>query len=200
MARAKSFALPLLIGLTLAGFGLFDFTAFCARAAALSPPATPNADAVVALTGGSGVRIAAGVALVEAGAAPLMLITGINPEVTNADIAKLGGGPPALYECCISFDRKAKTTLGNGKETARWATAGGHKRLIIVTSNYHMPRSLIVLSRAMPELDLIAYPVQSSLDPATPFESLRSIKGLGREWAKWRITRLFSGNVDITPK
>ena len=168
----------------------------CQRAAALDAPVSPKGDGVVALTGGSGLRIAAGVRLIEAGAARHMLISGVNTAVSEVEIAKLGGGSPEVYACCVALGRRAETTLGNASETASWASDGGYNRLIIVTSNYHMPRSLIVLRRAMPELEFVAYPVQSSLDPAAPFANLRSVKGLGTEWVKWRITRLIYGNVE----
>lgn len=196
MALKKRYILPLLVSFAI-GLGAFDFAAFCKRTAALDLPVSPKGDGVVALTGGSGLRIAAGVRLIEAGAARHMLISGVNPAVSQAEIAKLGGGPPEIYICCVTLGRRAETTLGNASETASWASESGHQRLIIVTSNYHMPRSLIVLRRAMPELEFIAYPVQSSLDPNAPFANLRSLKGLGTEWVKWRITRLLYGNVEI---
>ena len=44
-------------------------------------------------------------------------------------------------------------------ETRRWARDRGLRSLIIVTSNYHMPRALVELSHAMPDVTLVAYPV-----------------------------------------
>lgn len=179
-------------GLVLAGLllaGLLDFSSWARRAASLPVPTNPNGDAAIALTGGSGLRIAAGVRLVGSGAADYLLISGVHPDVTLDEIAALAGGPADTYACCVELGRMAETTVGNAEEAARWAGENGHRRLIIVTSNYHMPRSLILLDRTMPDLELIAYPVQSRIDPASPFGSLQSLRGLGAEWAKWRITK-----------
>jgi len=194
MALPKRLVLPLIASFAI-GLALIDFTAFCQRTAALTDPSAPNADAIIVLTGGSGLRIAAGIELLEAGAASQMLISGVNPDVPEAEIIKLGGGTPALYACCITLGRQAQTTIGNGEETTGWARDHNSQKLLIVTSNYHMPRSMIVLSRAMPDLDLIPFPIQSSLDSATPFASLHNMRGLATEWGKWRITRLLNGNT-----
>lgn len=170
-------------------FAWLDFSAFCQRAANLTVPDAHQGDAVIALTGGSGLRIAAGVRLIEAGAAPHLLVSGVHPDVTMDQITALAGGPASIYACCVTLGRVAETTAGNAAETARWASDEGHRKLIIVTSDYHMPRSLILLHRAMPELELVAYPVRSRIDPYKPLRNWRSVRGLGAEWIKWRITQ-----------
>lgn len=194
MALPKRFVLPLIASFTIA-LALFDFTAFCQRTAALTAPAAPSADAIIVLTGGSGLRIAAGIDLLKAGAAPQMLISGVNPDVPEAEIIKLGGGEAELYACCVTLGRQAQTTIGNGEETSNWVREQASGKLLIVTSNYHMPRAMIVLSRAMPNLDLTPFPIQSSLNPGSPFASLTNTRGLAIEWGKWRITRLLNGNT-----
>ena len=185
----------LLLAAFVFGIGLFDYSAFCQRTRLLEPPASAKADAIVALTGGSGLRIAAGVDLIENEAAAHLLISGVHPDVNISDIATLGGGNPSTYQCCVELGYTAKTTYGNALETARWAQAAGHKSLLIVTSNYHMPRSLILLQRAMPDLQLLPYPVQTRINPATPYSNFKSAKGLVTEWLKWRVTRVMYGDT-----
>ena len=82
----------------------------------------------------------------------------------------------------------AETTRGNADETAAWAYEQGYKSLIIVTSDYHMPRSLIVLETAMPDIELIAWPVRTVNDPASIWTDPDSFRGVVLEWAKWRVT------------
>jgi len=195
VAWRKRYILPVLT-LLVGGFLALDFSAFCKRAQLAEPSAAPKADAVIALTGGSGLRIAASVRLIEAGVAEHLLISGVHPDINMDEIETLGGGSPAVYQCCVDLGHVAETTYGNAKEAARWAEAGQYKTLIIVTSNYHMPRSLILLRRAMPELDLIPYPVQSRINPSAPMANFRSTKGLATEWLKWRITRFIYGDRD----
>lgn len=189
-----------ILGTGLIIFGTADFLAFCKRAASAPVPAAPTADAIIALTGGSGLRIAAGVKLVEAGAAEHLLISGVNPDVTMPEIANLAGGPQHVYDCCVELGYQAETTIGNAIEAANWARANDYTSLIIVTSNYHMPRSLIVLDRAMPKITLLPYPVQSRIDAASPLASWRALKGLSAEWAKWRVMRLRYGEKKATKK
>ena len=43
------------------------------------------------------------------------------------------------------------TPAATPRETRRWAHERGFKSLIVVTSNYHMPRAIVELSHAMPE-------------------------------------------------
>ena len=191
MIRRVVFAL-LLVSLI---WAWLDFVQFCEKAAAAAPPEDPRGDAVIVLTGGSGLRIASGVQLVEAGAAPTLLISGVHPDVTMEEMATLGGGQADTYACCVELGYAAETTLGNATETAGWAAGHNYKDLIIVTSDYHMPRSLILLRAAMPDLVLTPYPVRTRINPERPFGDLRSFRGLIWEWAKWRVTRLEAGGA-----
>lgn len=128
-----------------------------------------------------------------------MLISGVNPDVTMPEIANLAGGPEHIYACCVELGYQAETTIGNAVEAASWTRQNDYTSLIIVTSNYHMPRSLIVLARTMPAVSLQPYPVQTRIDPARPLASWRALKGLTAEWSKWRVMRLRYGESKDTP-
>ena len=65
------------------------------------------------------------------------------------------------FKCCVDVGYAAHDTSGNAEETKAWAHAHRFSKLIIVTSSYHMPRSLIELGRAMPAATLVPYPVLS---------------------------------------
>ncbi len=177
--------------LVLAGLAVWaaaDFLGFCRRTAALAPPARIAGDAAISLTGGGGERIAAGIALVEQRVAERLLVSGVHPDVTIAEIAALAGGSPDVYACCVDIGYVAETTRGNAEETASWAKEWNYDDLIVVTSDYHMPRSLILLERAMPYVRLAPYPVRTRIDPSRPFSDWRTFKGLVWEWSKWRVT------------
>lgn len=123
-----------------------------------SPP--PRADAIVVLTGGE-LRLVAGARLLKEGRGQRLLISGVNPQTTHADLKRLSGLPERLFAARVDVDY-AHTTSGNAEETSAWAKAKGYTRLIIVTSSYHMPRSLTEFGRAMPGVVLIPHPVVSS--------------------------------------
>lgn len=176
--------------LVLLAFVAFDFLMFARRASESVPATARPADAIVALTGGSGRRIAAGIELMSAGRGQRLLISGVNPDVDMDDLIALAGGSPETYACCVDIGYRAETTIGNAEETAAWAYERGYTHLIIVTSDYHMPRSLLLLQRAMPDITLQPYPVRTVVDPSAVLSDSRSFRGVLTEWAKWRVTAL----------
>jgi uncharacterized SAM-binding protein YcdF (DUF218 family) len=66
-----------------------------------------------------------------------------------------------LLDCCADLDRSAVNTRSNAAETRRWAQERGFRSLIVVTSNYHMPRAIVEMSHAMPDITLIPFAVVS---------------------------------------
>ena len=66
---------------------------------------------------------------------------------------------PALMNCCVDLDHSAVNTRSNAAGTRRWVHERGFKSLIVVTSNYHMPRAIVELSHAMPDIRLIPFVV-----------------------------------------
>jgi uncharacterized SAM-binding protein YcdF (DUF218 family) len=121
----------------------------------------PEADAIVALTGGEA-RIPEAIRLLQLGKGERLLISGVNPVTTRQELALLTPESQSWFRCCIDVDRVARDTIGNANETRAWIEKRGFKSLIVVTASYHMPRSLAELRRALPDTVLIAYPVKPS--------------------------------------
>ena len=137
--------------------------AFAGRIDRSTPAAEPPiADGIVALTGGSGERISAGLGLLEAGKAKRMLISGVSRHVTRGELQTITGASKPVYDCCVDLGFEANNTLGNALETADWARSKGYTTLILVTADYHMPRARLELKAAMPEAQIIPYPVATS--------------------------------------
>ncbi len=118
----------------------------------------PHADGIVALTGGEA-RISEALKLLSQAYGKRLLISGVNPSTTRSELIHLNPESAALFTCCIDLDQHALDTIGNAEQTAAWIRKRGFKSLIVVTSSYHMPRSLIELRRALPDIELIPYPV-----------------------------------------
>jgi uncharacterized SAM-binding protein YcdF (DUF218 family) len=137
--------------------------AFAGRVDRSTPPADPPvADGVVALTGGSDLRIATALELLEAGKAKRLLISGVDREVTRGELQTITGANKQLFDCCVDLGFTAADTIGNARETTEWARAKGYKSLILVTADYHMPRARLELKAAMPEAEVTPYPVPTT--------------------------------------
>jgi uncharacterized SAM-binding protein YcdF (DUF218 family) len=119
-----------------------------------------KADGIVVLTGGTS-RITDALELLAAGRGRRLLITGVNPGTTTADIAHQFADYGKLLACCVDLDYSALNTLGNAVETRRWAIDRNFHSLIIVTSAYHMPRALAEISHQLPSVAVIPFPVVS---------------------------------------
>jgi uncharacterized SAM-binding protein YcdF (DUF218 family) len=117
-----------------------------------------NADGIVVLTGGSS-RIADAIELLSAGRGRRLLITGVHRATTTREIARLLPAYRWMMTCCVDLDHSAVNTVGNAVETRRWASNRGIRSLIVVTSNYHMPRAMAELARQLPDVALIPFPV-----------------------------------------
>lgn len=149
-----------LIGLLATGAGLvgLGFVLFASIVMRQPTTETEIADAIVVLTGGEA-RIGEAARLLRQGRAERLLITGVNPMTGSRDIANLSGLSPDELACCVDLGYEALNTKGNAEETAGWTRARGYNSLIVVTANYHMPRSLLELSRELPNVKLIAHRV-----------------------------------------
>jgi len=156
MTRGLKWLIGLLAtGIALIGLGFVLFASMVMRQPTTE---TEKADAIVVLTGGEA-RIGEAARLLRQGRAERLLITGVNPRTGSRDIANLSGLSPDEIACCVDLGYEALNTKGNAEETAGWIRARGYTSLIVVTANYHMPRSLLELSRELPNVKLIAHRV-----------------------------------------
>lgn len=138
----------------LVGFALFVRTGLT-----LDPARQTGADGIVVLTGGEG-RVTTGVELLAQNRGRRLLISGANPQVGSDAVRVASGAAPDLFACCVDIGREAANTIGNAEEAADWARANDFERLLIVTSDYHMPRALLELQAEMPGIELVAWPVE----------------------------------------
>lgn len=159
MARPAKW-IAAVVGLVLLVFagGFVLFTAMVARYA---PEPSERADAIVVLTGGE-LRLSAAANLLKEGRGARLLISGVNRQTSLDDLKRISGLPDRLFMCCVDIDYAAHTTSDNADQTKAWADARRLKRIIVVTSSYHMPRSLTELRRKLRGVALVPYPVISN--------------------------------------
>lgn len=116
------------------------------------------ADGIVVLTGGAS-RIADAMELLAAGRGKRLLISGVHPTTSSSELARLSPAYGRWMACCVDLGHAAVNTTGNAIETKQWVTDRGFRSLIVVTSNYHMPRTMAELRRRMPDVALVPFPV-----------------------------------------
>jgi uncharacterized SAM-binding protein YcdF (DUF218 family) len=134
------------------------FVAFLSQLRGAETRPSRQADGIVVLTGGSS-RVSDAMELLAAGYGKRLLISGVHPTSGASDISRSLPESQSLFNCCVDLDYSAVNTRSNAAETRRWAHDRSFKSLIVVTSNYHMPRAIVELSRAMPDIALIPFAV-----------------------------------------
>jgi uncharacterized SAM-binding protein YcdF (DUF218 family) len=164
--------------------GLF---AFADRVRGFTPAPEPaRADAIVALTGPSAERVNAAIRLLEQDKGQRVLISGVNREVRRQELRALTPGSNRLFNCCVDLGFEAEDTVGNAQEIAAWADAKGYDSLIVVTSDYHMPRALTEIRAAAPGVELTPYAVETpSLDNSRWWKAAVTARRMTLEYMKY---------------
>lgn len=118
---------------------------------------------------GSGGRIEAGVQLMLTGQAERLLISGIGKNVNKTDIIKIvikddqskAGELSTLLKCCVDLGPDANNTKDNAVEALAWAKKYNFKTIILVTSDFHLPRATKIFKEGLPDYDVIPYSVST---------------------------------------
>ena len=170
------------IFLALLGYGL-SFLLFVTNLPT-APAMPPSADGIVTLTGGDE-RLDTAVALLERGVGKRLLVSGVGRETTKETVGKMSEGG-ARFRCCADIGYAAEDTHGNAEEAAQWVRDNHFDSLVIVTGRYHMPRTMREFSAVLPDITLIAYPVdQSRIDLKGWWMHPRTAQLLHREYVKY---------------
>lgn len=177
-----------IIGIALTVIGFFRFTDTIAELKASAIPG--DIDAIVALTGGYQ-RIDQALALLENGVGERLLISGVNPSTSSTALRRATGTKTATFDCCVDIGYEALDTIGNANETAVWIREHDYTRILVVTNNYHVPRSLMELSQASPDVTFIAYPVtHADLKTDIWLSDPIALRTLFVEYTKYSLARL----------
>ncbi len=135
------------------------FVAFAYRINHYIADKKTHTEAVIALTGGR-YRIAEAVNLLNQGKADKLFISGVSKN-SSLDEIKKRQNLEIENENNVSLGHQAKDTFGNAKETIAWLKKNKINSIRLVTSNYHLERSLIEFRAQAPRLEIIGHPVYS---------------------------------------
>lgn len=166
--------------LLIAGFGLFAW-----HVSGMTAVEPRRADAIIVLTGGHA-RLDTAVDLLKSGKGERLLISGVNPVAGRSDLIRASGGDASLFSCCVDLDRAALDTVGNAQESAKWMRRHSYASVILVTNNYHMPRSMLEMKRLLGDAEVQAYPVVNTpLASAQWLTKPDALRVLATEYSKF---------------
>lgn len=148
------------------------------------PAVTPD-EALVVLTG-SEQRIPAAVDLLRRRQSAWLIISGTGRGTTLTDLANEQGN--AIFNIQevwnrIVIDPRAGSTVENALETAKILKEKKIRRVVLITSDFHMPRSALAFEVLLPGYEYYLFPVASIQI------SLLSIARLWGEYVKYVLFR-----------
>jgi uncharacterized SAM-binding protein YcdF (DUF218 family) len=174
------------------------FALFATHVSSLTTPANPaKADAIIVLTGGQS-RLDAALDLLKAGKGERLLISGVHPAATRRQLQLATRSDKSLFNR-VDIDRAALDTIGNAEESAKWVESHDYARVILVTNNYHMPRSMLEMGRLLRKASLEPYPVvNSKLGEGRWLTKPEAFRVLFTEYNKYLLA-LARGIVPVKP-
>ena len=152
-----------------------------------------KADAIVVLTGGRN-RLKEAVKLLNAQVADKLFISGVFKgtslkELQNREDVEIFNSE------LVTLDKRSTNTVENAKITAEWIKDHNIKSIYLVTSNYHMPRSMVEFRYYNPKLEIIPYPVYSDKMDKKWWKNWKSFKLLAGEYNKFLYVLVKDGLV-----
>jgi uncharacterized SAM-binding protein YcdF (DUF218 family) len=133
-----------------------------------------SADVVLVFAGDSN-RIETGYKIINEGYADTLIVSPANPEI----IAEYNKRFNLRQTATAIIEDQAASTFENALYTTKLVDAHDFKNIILVTSNYHMPRSFFIMRLlTSPGVRIQRYPVYATNESANSRECLAQ---------KWRL-------------
>lgn len=158
---------------------------------------------IVIATGSEG-RLDAGLTLMLEDIAERLLISGTGAGVKKPDILRVVNPSKRFDEtrlkqvidCCVDLDPAASNTWGNAIQSEQWAERHQLDQIILVTSDFHMPRAIKMFRAAMPNRKIIAHRVETPWLVPNQYgalkwwQSTRRVQIISREMVKYYANQI----------
>lgn len=115
-------------------------------------------DAIIVLTGGDK-RVNTGLDLLADDKAEHLLISGVNAQVKPEELIALWEGDHEKILPKLTLGYAADSTATNATESLEWIKKYDIRSVRLVTANYHMARSMLLMKQQMPDVEMITHPV-----------------------------------------
>ena len=163
---------------------LAGFLYFFKQISVDSPLILNKSEAIIVLTGAKG-RIDHGVKLLGAGLAPYLFISGVAKQASVADLTNhLTESNKAIISRMqnnITLGKDADSTEDNIIEITTWLKQQKFNSFILVTSNYHLPRTLKLIKKSGNNFEVQLSPVINKIN-------LANLKIFIKEYNKYLFT------------
>ena len=165
-------------------FFLVGFVSFFSQIKNYNVANNYNPQGIAVLTGGKG-RIAKGIEIFRNNPESYLIISGVDKKVAIEDVLP----KDFLVNPKVFIDKKSETTIDNVNEIVNWSLKNKINDVIIITSNYHMPRTMLILTKKGKGLNFSSYPVTSSIDLDENFlKDTKTLKFLLKEYLKYILS------------
>ena len=116
-------------------------------------------EGIVVLTGDK-FRILEGLKMLNSEIGYKLLISGVNKEISIEEIKKEFPKFNQLFNCCVELESISKNTFENVREIFFWKKNNNIKNILLITSDYHLPRVELEVNRLLLDKETFYYGVK----------------------------------------
>ena len=165
-------------------FLIFSFVIFIKKIQYNQVDFKDQTDGIAVLTGGKG-RINLGLELFNKNKNLKLIISGVDKKVSDKTLI-----PNDLKnKSNITIDKESESTYQNAKVIKKWASQHNLQNITIITSYYHMPRSMILMQSLTHDVNFFPYPVEKKISINVSFrESFLYYFFITEEYIKYLVS------------
>ena len=116
-------------------------------------------EGIVVLTGDK-FRILEGLKILNSEIGYKLLISGVNKEISIEEIKKEFPKFNQLFNCCVELESISTNTFENVREPFFWKKNNNIKNILLITSDYHLPRVKLEVNRLLLDKETFYYGVK----------------------------------------
>ncbi len=151
------------------------------------PVPVTNEEAIVVLTGDHG-RIPKALELLRLRGSPMLVISGIRHGITLTELVNQQGDSTInIHEIWkkIVVEAASSSTIENAQETAKILQRSSMKRVVLVTSEYHMFRAAAIFRAGAPGYDYMEYPLAAEVAEISLWPTSRTVTAVWKLWIEY---------------
>ena len=146
-------------------FIIYNFIIFSKKIQYKEVTFNSDSDGIAVLTGGKG-RIKLGLELFNDRKNLELIISGVDKKVPDKAIIPID----LKNKDNVTIDKESESTYQNAKVINKWIIKNKLQNVTIITSYYHMPRSMLLMQSFTPSINFHIYPVKKPFSDKSSFK------------------------------